>query len=152
MHPPTPGPPAPETPALDYTPGTSTIELCEAASAGNLQAVQTTTSEPRSTPKMPLGSLPSTARSNMATSKSRVTSYPTVQIPLRLLYNLGGHPHPASRHSGPRCRDGAHPARPRCLYRTSDGAVRFDTAPSCCGYWACGSGEASPPKGSQSQG
>jgi hypothetical protein len=43
------------------------------------------TPEPRSTPKMPLGSLPSTARSNMAISKSRVTSYPTVQIPLRLL-------------------------------------------------------------------
>jgi ankyrin repeat protein len=40
MHPPSPGPPATETPALPYTPGTGTIELCEAASAGNLQAVQ----------------------------------------------------------------------------------------------------------------
>jgi len=40
MHPPSPGLPAPETPALPYTPGTRTIELCEAASAGNLQAVQ----------------------------------------------------------------------------------------------------------------
>jgi ankyrin repeat protein len=37
---PSPGPSAPETPALPYTPGTSTIDLCEAASAGNLQAVQ----------------------------------------------------------------------------------------------------------------